>query len=49
MTDPVKLQPLLDAMRAANLIVQRVQLVRPTLEELFIQAVNRDATAGGAN
>jgi ABC-2 type transport system ATP-binding protein len=49
MTDPVKVQPLLDAMRAANLVVQRVQLVRPTLEELFIQAVNRDATGGGAN
>jgi ABC-2 type transport system ATP-binding protein len=44
--DPVELQPLLDAMRAAKLIVQRVQVVRPTLEDLFIQAVNGGGGGG---
>jgi len=33
-------QPMLDAVRAAGMIVRRFQQVRPSLEDLFIDAVN---------
>jgi hypothetical protein len=38
-TDPADVQFLLDAIRAANLTVRRVQLIRPSLEDLFIDVV----------
>jgi ABC-2 type transport system ATP-binding protein len=38
-TDPAAIQPLLDILRAARLVVQRVQLIRPSLEDLFIETV----------
>lgn len=42
-TDPAAIQPILDVLRRANRVVTRVQSVRPTLEELFFDAVG----AGG--
>jgi ABC-2 type transport system ATP-binding protein len=41
--DPAAIQPILDALRHANRVVTRVQSIRPTLEELFFDAVG----AGG--
>jgi ABC-2 type transport system ATP-binding protein len=46
MTDAIDLQPILDRIRAANVVIQRVQLVRPSLEDLFIEAVSNNN--GGA-
>ena len=37
--DAEKIQPLLDSLRAAGLTIRRVQLMRPTLEDMFIAAV----------
>jgi ABC-2 type transport system ATP-binding protein len=45
-TDPAAIQPVLDALRAADVTITRVQLVRPSLEDLFLQAV--DPQNGGA-
>jgi ABC-2 type transport system ATP-binding protein len=39
LTDPVTVQPLIDALRAAGVVIFRMQLVRPSLEDLFIEAV----------
>ncbi len=38
-TDAAAVQPLLDTLRAAGVVVQRVQHIRPSLEELFIETV----------
>jgi ABC-2 type transport system ATP-binding protein len=43
-TDPAALQPLIDQLRAAGTTLQRVQLVRPSLEDLFIEAVSPPAS-----
>jgi ABC-2 type transport system ATP-binding protein len=46
-TDPVLAQRILDSLRAQGIIIRRMQLVRPTLEELFFEAVgNAPSTAG---
>jgi ABC-type uncharacterized transport system ATPase subunit len=37
--DPAEIQPILDQLRALDLVIRRVQLLRPTLEELFMDAV----------
>ena len=42
-------QPLLDRLRAAGLTIARVQAVRPTLEELFLDVVGDNALAAGAS
>jgi ABC-2 type transport system ATP-binding protein len=39
-TNPAAIQPVLDALRASGATISRVQLVRPSLEELFIEAVS---------
>lgn len=39
-SNPAAIQPLLDQLRAGGAVISRVQLVRPSLEELFIEAVN---------
>jgi ABC-2 type transport system ATP-binding protein len=44
-TSPAAIQPILDTLRTAGATIARVQLVRPSLEELFIEAVT---TPGGA-
>ena len=46
-TDPQTIQPMIDALRRAGLIIQRVQFVRPSLEDLFFDAVA--AKPAGAN
>ncbi len=38
-SDAAEIQPTLDALRADGLIVRRVQLMRPSLEDLFLEAV----------
>jgi ABC-2 type transport system ATP-binding protein len=40
MTNPADVQPILDALRGAGLIVRRVQPMRVSLEDLFMEAVN---------
>lgn len=42
--DPAAAQPFIDAVRAAGLAVTRVQSMRPSLEDLFIEAVVDPAT-----
>src|SRR4051794_37664764 len=44
-TDPAMIQPVLDHLRAAGLVIRRVQQVRPSLEDLFMAAVQQP---GGA-
>jgi ABC-2 type transport system ATP-binding protein len=44
-TDPQQIQPLLDALRARGLAVRRVQTVRPSLEDLFMEAVDTGTAA----
>jgi ABC-2 type transport system ATP-binding protein len=39
-TDPTAIQQPLDQLRAAGLTVRRLQTMRPSLEEMFIEAVN---------
>ena len=46
--DAAEIQPILDRLRASNLIIRRVQPVRPTLEDLFIAAVQSHSTHAGA-
>jgi ABC-2 type transport system ATP-binding protein len=38
--DPLRIQPLLDALRTRGLVIQGVRLVRQSLEDYFIQAVS---------
>ena len=49
-TDAQAVQPVLDALRRASLVVRRVQPIRPSLEELFMAAVQQvqSGTAAGA-
>jgi ABC-2 type transport system ATP-binding protein len=47
-TDAAAIQPLIDRLRIDGAIVQRVQLVRPSLEDLFIEAVAADPANGRA-
>jgi len=49
--DPITLQPILDALRVAGLIIRRVQQVRPSLEDLFLETIggpNASHAAGAA-
>jgi ABC-2 type transport system ATP-binding protein len=46
-TEPGGVQGLLDAFRAQGLIVRRVQLVRPSLEDLFVETVAANGDGGG--
>ncbi len=43
-TDPADVQGVLDAVRRAGLYVRRVQAIRPSLEDLFMEAVTDSAT-----
>ncbi len=47
-TDAAAVQPLLDAVRRASLVVRRVQPIRPSLEELFMSAVQQTQTEQNA-
>src|SRR5688500_6465701 len=44
-TDPRQIQPILDALRARGLAVRRVQTVRPSLEDLFMEAIDTGTAA----
>ncbi len=49
--DVATIQPFIDALRAAGLMLRRVQPVRPSLEDLFMETVGGVAgghQAGGA-
>ena len=43
-TDPQVIQPVLDALRAAGLVIRSVRPFRPTLEDLFMEAVTDPLT-----
>jgi ABC-2 type transport system ATP-binding protein len=45
-TDPLAVQPIVDQLRAANIAVRRMQLIKPTLEELFMEAVQAQQGVG---
>jgi ABC-type multidrug transport system ATPase subunit len=44
-TDPIEAQPMLDALRGAGMLIRRFQQVRPSLEDLFIDAVSNQMEA----
>jgi ABC-2 type transport system ATP-binding protein len=46
-TEPAAVQSLLDSFRREGLIVRRMQLVRPSLEDLFVETVGANGDAGG--
>jgi ABC-2 type transport system ATP-binding protein len=41
-TEPADIQPVLDALRREGYVIRRVQSFRPTLEDLFLSAVNNE-------
>jgi ABC-2 type transport system ATP-binding protein len=43
--DSASVQPIIDALRKNNLIIRRIQLIRPSLEDLFFEAMT-DPTTG---
>jgi len=43
-TDPAEVQPVLDLLRGAGLTIRRLQPVRPSLEDLFMEAVAAPAS-----
>ena len=45
-TDVLAIQAVIDALRAANLPIRRIQPARPSLEDLFMEAVGG---AGGGH
>jgi ABC-2 type transport system ATP-binding protein len=47
-TDPAAVQDVLDALRRQGLVIRRMHLVRPSLEELFFEAVANTALGAGA-
>ncbi len=42
--DPVRVQPIVDALRAQGAVIRSMKPVRPSLEDLFMQAVTDPAT-----
>ncbi len=44
-SDPHEAQEILDALRRAGLVIKRMQVMRPSLEELFIEAVGAEKGA----
>jgi len=45
--DPTRIQPLLDSLRAAGAIITRIALVRPSLEDMFMEAVTDPSRGTG--
>jgi ABC-type multidrug transport system ATPase subunit len=41
-SDPVAAQTVLDALRGSGLVIKRMAVIKPTLEELFIEAVGQN-------
>jgi ABC-2 type transport system ATP-binding protein len=46
--DPTAIQPVLDQLRTAGLVIRRVQVLRPSLEDLFMEAVKAGSDGGRA-
>ena len=46
-TESQRIQPILDALRGRGLVVRRVQAVRPSLEDLFMEAVDAGTVMAG--
>ena len=46
--DPAAVQGVLDALRRAGLVVRRLQPIRPSLEDLFMEAVGQQGGPIGA-
>jgi ABC-2 type transport system ATP-binding protein len=44
-TDPLEAQPILDALRRDGVLIRRFQQVRPSLEDLFIDAISKQMEA----
>ncbi len=44
--DPLRIQPVIDALRARSVVLSAVTPVRPTLEDLFMETVASDASHG---
>jgi len=42
--DPARLQPVIDALRRAQFVIHRINVFRPSLEDLFFEAVTYPAT-----
>ena len=47
-TDPGEVQPMIDALRQARFTILRVQQVRPSLEDLFLDTVTDSVTGRAA-
>jgi ABC-2 type transport system ATP-binding protein len=47
--DPLRIQPLLDALRGQGLVIQVVRPVRQSLEDYFMQAVSGSSETGAAS
>lgn len=47
-TEAADVQPILDSLRSGGFTVRRVQSVRPSLEDLFLEAVTEQAAGGAA-
>ncbi|HVT89952.1 MAG TPA: ABC transporter ATP-binding protein [Tepidisphaeraceae bacterium] len=45
-TDAAHVQPVIDLLRSAQIVIKRVHPVRPSLEELFIEAVGHSSAVG---
>jgi ABC-2 type transport system ATP-binding protein len=44
-TEPAEVQSVLDALRAGGVIIRKMQVIRPSLEDLFFEAVTDPTTA----
>jgi hypothetical protein len=42
--DSASVQPIIDALRRNNLVIRRMQLIRPSLEDLFFEAMTDPMT-----
>jgi hypothetical protein len=44
--DPVHVQPVIDVLRASGVVIRRVHVVRPSLEDHFVEAVGGTRSVG---
>lgn len=45
-TDPVRIQPVIDALRSRGTVLSSVNAIRPSLEDLFMETVEADESQG---
>jgi ABC-2 type transport system ATP-binding protein len=48
-TEPTEVQGILDALRKQGVVIRRMHVLRPSLEELFFDAVGPSSAVGGAS